>query len=231
LTGVGARAYAAAVKNLRRFSPWLLIALCGPWGCSSGPSPEALRPPPAAAGSEGLGGLVVGGPGDSIASIPGRPDAPYRYRFRQIEPASGGFNFQDRDLSFYFRPSPDALHFQVENRQNRPVWIEWERSTFLDPSGRTDKLAHRTTTFEDRFKSQPNTQIPGLQRYSDYLLPTGYLLDAAGSDQQVHRPLLPEDATSPQYTDRIFGVDLAMIVEDRSRTYTFRFRVASVIPR
>jgi hypothetical protein len=168
---------------------------------------------------------------DSTGAIPGAADALYYYRFRQVEPSSDRFTFQDRDLSFYFRPTPDALHFQIENRQDRPVWIQWDRSTFTDPNGSTGKIAHGTTTWGDRFKGQADTQIGGLQRYSDYLLPLDYLLDPAGSNEQLHRPLLPEDHTAPQYSDRVFGVELMFLVEGRPRSYPFRFRVASVIPR
>ena len=63
------------------------------------------------------------------------------------------------------------------------------------------------------------------------MLPLDYLLDPAGSDQQLHRPLFPEDHTAIQYADRTFGVDLVMTVEERPVTYSFRFRVASVIAR
>jgi hypothetical protein len=174
---------------------------------------------------------IVAGAADSVESIPGSPDAPYIYRFRQIDPGGSGFTFQDRDLSFHFRPGPEALYFQVENRQNRLVWLDWERSVFYDPNGRTDKVAHAATRWDDRFKSQASTQIPGLQVYGDYVLPLGYLYDPAGRSEQLHRPLLPEDSTAPTYTDKVFGVDLAFVVEDRPRAYAFRFKVASVIPR
>ncbi|HEY3216422.1 MAG TPA: hypothetical protein VGK93_08010 [Candidatus Eisenbacteria bacterium] len=159
------------------------------------------------------------------------PGAPYVYRFRQTEPSSDRFTYQDRDLSFHFRPAPDALYFQVENRQNRPVSIDWERSTFYDPNDRSGKVAHSTTRWKDRFQAMASTQIAGLQRYGDYVMPLLSLLDSPDSDQQLHRPLLPEDSTAPQYTDRTFGVDLVLLVEDRPRTYSFRFKVASVIPR
>lgn len=187
-----------------------------------------MGPPPSP--DPGLSRVVVGAD-DSVGAIPGSPDALYRYRFRQVDPASDRFTFQDRELSFYFKPTPDALHFQVENRQDRPVWILWDRSTFTDPNGRSGKVAHGTTRWADRFKVQSDTQIPGLQRYGDYVLPLDYLLDPAGTDQQFHRPLFPEDHTAPQYADRFFGVDLVFMVEERPRTYSFRFRVASVIAR
>jgi len=198
-------------------------------GCGAGPAPETLSPLPAP--DRGLNRVVVGA-SDSAGAIPGSADALFRFRFRQIDPASDRFTYQDRDLSFYFRPSPDALHFQVENRQDRPVWIVWDRSSFIDPNGRYGKLAHSTTRWDDQFKVQPDTQIPGLQRYTgDYLLPLDYLFDPAGSAQQSHRPLFPEDQTAQQYEDKIFGVDLVFLVEERPRTYSFRFRVVSVIPR
>ena len=171
------------------------------------------------------------GASDSVGASAGSPDALYRYRFKQIDPSSERFTFQDRDLSFYFRPAPDALHFQVENRQNRPVWIDWERSQFLDPLDSTGKIAHGTTRWTDRYSVQPPTQIMGLQRYGDYLLPSDYLLDPGASDRQVHRALFPEGESAPQFDGREFGANLVFRIADQPRTYSFRFRVASVLPR
>lgn len=187
-------------------------------------------PPGPAVAGEGPAQVIELGAADSVAAAPGSPGALYRYRFEMTLPGSARFNFQDRDLSFYFRPAPSALYFQVENRQARPVWIDWERSTFYDPYGRRDQVAHSTTKWADRFNAQPPTQIAGLQRYSDYVLPLGFLLDPAGRPEQLHRPLLPEDATAPQFSDASFGVDLVFMIEDQPRPYSFRFRVASIIP-
>ena len=198
-------------------------------GCAGGPAPETTEPPPAP--DPGLERVIVGA-SDSVGAIPGSPDALFRYRFRQVDPASDRFTFQDRELSFYFKPTPDALHFQVENRQDRPVWIVWERSAFADPNGGVGRVAHGSTRWDDRFKAQPDTQIPGLQRYTgDYLLPLSYLLDPAGSAQQPHRPLFPEDERAPQYSNRPFSVEMVFLVDQRPRSYTFRFVVASVFPR
>ncbi len=201
-------------------------------GCASSPpggaAPGVAAPvaPPAAEGQ-----TLVSGASDSLASAPESAAALYRYRFTQVLPGSERFTFQDRDLSFYFRPSPNVLYFQVENRQNRPVWIEWDRSVFHDPREGTGQVAHSPTRWADRFNVQAPTQITGLQRYSDYVLPMDYLVDPAGSDQQLHRPLLPEDTTAPQFSDKEFGVDLVFRIEDQPRTYSFRFKVASVIPK
>lgn len=198
-------------------------------GCGAGPPAETVPPPPTP--DQGFARVVVGA-SDSVGALPGSPDAQFTFRFRQIDPFSDKFTFQDRELSFYFRPAPDALHFQIENRQDRPVWIVWERSSFLDPNGNTGKVAHSTTRWDDRFRPQPDAQIQGLQRYTgDYLVPLDYLFDPAGSPQQSHRPLFPEDHRAQQYEDKVFGVDLAFLVDDRPRTYSFRFRVVSVIPR
>ena len=61
----------------------------------------------------------MSGSGDSVGALPGSAQASYYYRFRQVDPGSDRFTFQDRDLSFYFRPAPAALRFEVENRQGR----------------------------------------------------------------------------------------------------------------
>ena len=208
----------------------LLTALAG---CSSSPPAESLAPPPVAAAprpSVGPSQVVVGA-SDSVGALPGSPNALYRYRFRQIDPGSDRFTFQDRDLNFYFKPSPDAIHFNIENRQDRPIEIEWDKSQIVDAFGKSDKIAHASTRWTDRFATQPNTIIPGLQRYGDYVFPMTYLLDPAGSPDQLHKPVFAEDSSAPQYADRTVTVSLSMKIEGQSRPYAFTFRVESVIPR
>lgn len=214
----------------------LSIAALVAAGCSSGPAPpQSATPPPATPPSRTAPETgftnIVSGAQDSVGKETGSPYALYRYRFRQTDPGSERFTFQDRDLSFYFRPAPDALHFQVENRQDRPVWIDWDRSTFFDPVGNTSKVAHSATRWDDRFRAQSPTQIPGLKQLGDYVFPMDFLIDPAGSQEQLHRPLFPEDQSAPQFSDRGFGVDLVFRIEDRTVTYPFRFRVQSVLPR
>ena len=212
----------------------MLAALClaaSLAGCASslpGEEPPAPAPPPPGELPEGQN--IVSGASDSTAPAPGAAGALYRYRFLQILPGSSGFTYQDRDLSFYFRPVPDALYFQVENRLDRPVAIEWDRCVFHSPRDERGPVAHATTRWEDRFNVQSATQIAGLQRYSDYMFPLDYLVDPGGGSQQLHRPLLPEDSTAPEYSDKEFGVDLVFRIENEARTYSFRFKVASVIP-
>jgi hypothetical protein len=211
-------------------------------GCSAGPPPVVSPAPPTGAGATpphtgnapqpetGFSRIIAGG-ADSVGAAPGSSDALYRYRFRQIDPSSDRFTFQDRDLSFYFRPAPDALYFQVENRQDRPVWIEWDRSTFDDPFDRQEKIGTAESEWQTRLSVQAPTQVGGLQRYSNYMFPMAYLLDPAGSGQQLRRAIFPEDASAPQYVDRVFAVNLVFRIEDRLQPYRFRFKVASVIPR
>lgn len=227
------------IPRLTRFAPLALAALLAA-GCGSSPAPESAPPPqqsqdgaaalPPPPDPTSIPAFVIGA-ADSVSPRPGSPEALYRYRFRQSDPPSDKFQFQDRDLSFYCRPTPAAIHIQVENRQGQPVWIDWERSQFRDPFGRTGRVAHATTTWAERYRTQSSTQIPALQRYSDYVFPMDYLVDPADATDQLHRPLWPEDASAPSYTDRVCGMDLVFLVEGQPRTYSFSFRAASVIPR
>ena len=216
------RAVTSLQRKLSAVAVTLLLA-----GCSASPPPEYTPPPRA------LPPPVVSGAPDTAGMTVGSPGALYQFRFKQTEPG-GDFNFRDRDLSFYFRPTPTALYFRVENLQGRPVWIDWDRSQFLDVHGRTGKVAHSTTRWHDRYGTQAQTQVPGQQQYSDYVFAMDDLVDpgtTSGDELQPHRPILPEDQSAPIYSGRSFGVDLEFLIEDKPRTYTFRFQVASVIPR
>jgi hypothetical protein len=149
-------------------------------------------------------------------------------------PGGSGFNYRDRDLSFYFRPSPNSLYFRVENLQGRPVILQWDESRFYDIDGRSSKIAHGTTRWSERFSPLVQTQIAGLQQFGDYMFPIDYLLDPGtveGNDEQPHRPLIPEDSSAPTYSGRTFGADLSFLIEGQPRVYVIRYQVQSVIPR
>ena len=155
----------------------------------------------------------------------------YRYRFKMIDPASDRFTFQDRDLSFYFRPTPGAIHFQVENRTDKPITIDWDKSEFISPYGKRGGVAHQPSTWANRYTAQAPTLLSGLQRYSDYMFPKDNLVDPAGSTEQLHRPVVPEDLDAPQMNDAESGLNLWFVVDGQGRTYTFIFKVFSVLPR
>jgi hypothetical protein len=210
-----------------------LVALAG---CASTPGPEVAQPASGGLQPDPQTGYtrIVGGASDSVGWTFGSSEAgKYRYTFRQTGPAGGGnFTYRDRDLTFSFRPSTDALHFEVENLKEVPVWIDWDRSTFFDPISQSlVPLAHRDTRWADRFASQAPTQIPGFQRYGDYLFPKQSLLDPAGSTEQLRRRFLPVDDAAQHFVDREFGADLVFRIESRDVTYPIRFRVRSVVPQ
>ena len=209
-----------------------LVCLPAASGCGSAPAPGTAAPPPSHP-PDRPASTAVSSAADSVGGVPGSPDALFVYRFKQTDPAaSGTFTFRDRDLSFSFRPSPNALYFGVENLQGRPVQIDWDRSVFYDANGRTGKVGHSTTRWRDRYSAQAYTQVMPRLRYSDYLFALDDLLDpGADADTQLRRPLLPEDTSAPTYAGKSFGVDLVFLVENQPRTYPFRFLVQSVIPR
>jgi len=112
------------------------------------------------------------------------------------------------------------------------VWIDWDRSVFVDSVGGSKKIANAETRWSQRYATLPPTQIPGLQPYSNYVFPIDNLVDSGGSPDQLHRPLFPEDKTAPQFVDREFGCVLAFRMGDgRNQNYEFRFKVRSVLPR
>jgi len=229
-----AQAWSTRERLLRTRLSVVLGIVCGSFvaGCGSAPQPGTAAPPPSRP-PERPASTAVSNAADSVSSIPGSADAAFVYRFKQTEPASSGtFSYRDRDLTFSFRPSPNALYFGVENLQGRPVQLDWDRSVFYDPNGRTGKVGHSTTRWRDRFASQAYTQVLPQLRYSDYVFAMDDLLDPGGEpDTQLRRPLLPEDTSAPTYAGKTFGVDLVFIIEGQPRTYAFRFQVQSVIPR
>lgn len=209
-----------------------LACLLAVAGCGAASSP-GLTPPPRTAVPERPASTAVTNAADSVGSIPGSPDAMFVFKFRMTGPPGGSaFAYKDRDVSFYFRPSPNALYFSMENLQGRPVQIDWDQSTFYDATGRSTKVGHSTTRWADRYSREAQTQVNGGQRYSDYVFARDDLLDPGSTpDTQLRRPLLAEDTSAPTYVDRTFGIDLVLLIEGQPRTYPVRFVVAAAIPK
>jgi hypothetical protein len=209
-----------------------LVCVLAAGGCGAASSP-GLTPPPRTSVPERSASTAVANAADSVGGIPGSPNAMFVYKFRMTgPPGASSFAYRDRDVSFAFRPSPNALYFSVENLQGRPVQIDWDRSTFYDATGRSTKVGHSTTRWADRYSPEPITQVNGQQRYSDYVFARDDLLDPGGTpDTQLRRPLLPEDTSAPTYVDKTFGVDLVLVIENQPRTYPVRFVVAAAIPK
>lgn len=216
---------------MRSFTPFVaLFALATVLaGCSSSPPPGGASVPPSAPAASSQ---VASGKPDHADGTKPSADSLWVFRFKQTEPASPLFNYRDRDLSFYFQPSPSALYFRVENLQGRTVQIDWDHSVFYDINGRPSKPANLKTRWKDRFAPLVYTPIGGQQQFGDYIFPMDNLLDPGGSgDAQSHLPIVPEDESAPTFAGRGFGVDLVFMIEDRPRTYAFRFQIVSVFPR
>src|SRR5262245_22112713 len=216
--------------RMRRFgSVWrvaggLIIVM----GCAAGEAPTPTAPP---AARPAIGPSEVLGAPDSVAGTTGDTvEGAYRYKFRMVDPPSDRFNFRDRVFDFYFRPATDALHFQIENRQGFPITIEWDRCQFYDFSGNYQPAIHEGITWENRFRTPPPTTIQAGQRYSDYVFPLDLMLDPGGTGGQLHKPLIPQDSSAPHYIDRPYGVDLVFRFDDKLNTYSFRFKLVSVLP-
>jgi hypothetical protein len=201
-------------------------------GCGAATN-SGLTPPPRTDIPDRPASTAVSNAADSVGAVPGSPDALFVFKFRMTGPPGGSaFAYKDRDVSFYFRPSPNALYFSVENLQGRPVQIDWDRSTFYDATGRSTKVGHSTTRWNDRFSPEAITQVNGRDRYSDYVFARDDLLDPGGTpDTQLRRPLLAEDSSAPSYVDKTFGVDLVVVIENQPRTYPVRFVVSAAIPK
>lgn len=216
-----------------RYAPVVLLAcVLAAAGCGAATS-SGLEPPPRTTVPERPASTAVSNAADSVGGIPGSADAMFVYKFRMTGPPGGSaFAYRDRDVSFAFRPSPNALYFSVENLQGRPVQIDWDRSTFYDATGRSTKVGHSTTRWNDRYSPDALSQVMPQQRYSDYVFARDDLLDPGGTpDTQLRRPLLPEDTSAPTYVGKSFGVDLVFLIDNQPRMYPVRFSVQAAIPK
>src|SRR5271169_2818751 len=47
--------------------------------------------------------------------------------------------FKDNNFEFVFQPVENGIWFQVKNLNEKPAFLEWDRSYFIEPSGNSYK--------------------------------------------------------------------------------------------
>lgn len=155
----------------------------------------------------------------------------FLYRFDMISPTNDRFGVTTREVYLYFKPDTNYVSFRIENRMGVAAKILWDEMTFDDVYGRSWKVIHRGSTYDNRNLPQEPTWIQPLKTYQDWVGPVDLLNDPSAAGGGPMRLLLRTDNSAQSLVGRTFGFKLILGAENNARLeYDVRFRIASVYP-
>ncbi|HYH10030.1 MAG TPA: hypothetical protein VEK11_23475 [Thermoanaerobaculia bacterium] len=142
------------------------------------------------------------------------------------EPAAAN-TFEDERIRIAWTPEATQLQFELTNKSDASMRVLWDDASFVDVSGRGDRVMHQGVKFADRSSSMPPTLIVHGATLDDLIAPVtnvywreGYGAYDAGRWQS--KPLIPEGMKA---TGKMLRVLLPLESNGTVHEYLFDFAV------
>lgn len=143
----------------------------------------------------GAGGLLVGSIGEIIDVKLEHLNCDVRYSFSLTKPVtSQQLHFEDASLRIGFVLGMKEIGFELANKTDGPIRIDWNSLSYIDPSGKAHGLIHKGVKFANKEQPQAPATVPPTAAISDTVAPVDNVYSSSGTwDQTVLLPSVPFD--------------------------------------
>lgn len=158
---------------------------------------------------------------------------PYRYQnvYRMTGPTvSSEKYFADENIEALFWIDAKKIHFQIKNRTDEDITIDWGKAAFINVDQLRHKLANKDSIFSTKQTNpDPTTLAPGASLV-DFVAPIANVKKLEEWTWYVYPlfNLMDKDALKNRGNE--IGIDLPIKIKGEWKTYMFRFVVSNVIP-
>lgn len=148
------------------------------------------------------------------------------YKIQMIKPVkSVAAKFEDKYIKIRFSAG-EMLSFELENKSEEPITIDWNKISFVDFEKRANKVIHTGIKMSERDRPQPETLIPPASILDDGVIPVSNI--SYGSSGWQVSPTFSKRAHR-----RILGKQFALFfplkIGNKTQNYNFTFNADSII--
>ena len=116
--------------------------------------------------------------------------------------------------------------FQLANKTDQPIKIDWHQITYVDPSGSAHKVTHGGVRIIERDSAHPPTTIPPTATIEDFIVPTDAI--SMRFNKWEANDLLPEGREAKGLEGKIFSIFIPLEVNGAVKNYIFTFKITKV---
>jgi hypothetical protein len=150
------------------------------------------------------------------------------YSFALIKPAeSQELKFEDQALSIGFLIVKPQITFQLVNKTDQPIKIDWIQVSYVDTSGSAHKVTHGGVRIIDRNSALPPTSIPPTAKVEDFIVPTDAISLQSGKWET--NDLLPQGPVAKALEGKTFSLFMPLEVNGAVKNYLFTFKITKVV--
>ena len=148
------------------------------------------------------------------------------YRFELLSPAaSQELTFSDELTEWKFVPTTSTIGFEVKNKSDKTVKLDWNQASFVDATGQAHKIAGTGVRYIDMNSPRTPTVVPPGANIKDALFPIDYV---RFSNQWNHEPIFPDCPACVALAGSEFTIFFPLDIGGTVREYIFRCRIKSV---
>jgi hypothetical protein len=154
---------------------------------------------------------------------------PVIYQFAMKKPVEqDSLIWEDETAAFTFRMTRKELHFQLKNKVDSPLKIDWNQCSYIDVDGRAHKVLNKETKFKDKENPLSASVVPPTAILEDMVLPADYVKWDRLMGGFTVRELLPHGNAAREYVGRTFSLFMPIEVNGKVANYMFSFTVKGV---
>lgn len=137
--------------------------------------------------------------------------------------------YEDKSIKILFNITSEQINFQLNNKTEDLIEINWNKVTFVDFNSESQKIFHSNIKFIDKEKIMPETIIPPLAKINDFILPSVNSYYGEYSKSWVSNTLFPYlYKDSKELINKTFGVFFPLKINNITQNYYFTFQIKNI---
>lgn len=147
------------------------------------------------------------------------------------------YQYEDSFINIIWYVSPKEFAFELTNKSDHPIKINWDDISYVDYTGSVGRVMHSGVKYVDKNNSQPATTIPRGASLTDTLLPVDNVYYGSYIHDWIKNYLLPcryKDQSSfsenaEKNIGRTMKILMPIVIESIQNDYVFEFTVKELL--
>jgi len=136
--------------------------------------------------------------------------------------------YSDEFIEIIFTVGKTQIGFDMSNKTDRGIKINWDELSYISPTGRSMRVIHSGVRLIDRNAPQSPTIVPPTSRISDIIIPSEHIYYVSGKYGGWREQDLFYDVDKTKYEGKEFSVYMPLEIKGKRKEYTFTFRINKV---
>ena len=141
------------------------------------------------------------------------------------------YNYEDDYIDIVWYVTKDRFNFELKNKTNHTMKINWDEVTYIDATGKAKRVIHQGIKYSERDREQPSSIIPRGTRVTDCLIPTENIYMHNYWNKWTQHNIISIESSSKeklislaeQYNGKKVSIMMPIRIEDTQNDYIFEF--------